>query len=83
MPEQGLTAAVYSGDLARAGRVASRISAGQVGISNNPFCGPLGGVAPHPPTLAHLKVQWCPPPPQVGINNNPFCGAPGWPKWPS
>ena len=38
-PEQGLTAAVYSGDLARAGRVASRISAGQIGINNNPFCG--------------------------------------------
>ena len=35
----GLTAAVYSGDLLRAGRVAARISAGQIGINNNPFCG--------------------------------------------
>jgi len=35
----GLTASVYSADLARAGRIASRISAGQVGINNNPLSG--------------------------------------------
>lgn len=35
----GLTASVYSGDVARAGAVAARISAGQVGINNNPLSG--------------------------------------------
>ena len=35
----GLTASVYSGDLKRAGRVASRIQAGQVGVNNNPLSG--------------------------------------------
>jgi len=35
----GLTASVYSGDVVRAGRVAARISAGQVGINNNPLSG--------------------------------------------
>jgi succinate-semialdehyde dehydrogenase/glutarate-semialdehyde dehydrogenase len=35
----GLTASVYSGDLARAGRIAGRISAGQVGINKNPLSG--------------------------------------------
>jgi acyl-CoA reductase-like NAD-dependent aldehyde dehydrogenase len=35
----GLTASVYSGDLKRAGRVASRIAAGQVGVNNNPLSG--------------------------------------------
>ena len=35
----GLTASVYSGDIARAGKIAARISAGQVGINNNPLSG--------------------------------------------
>ena len=35
----GLTASVYSGDLSRASRIASRLSAGQVGINNNPLSG--------------------------------------------
>ena len=35
----GLTASVYSGDLERAGRIAARLSAGQVGINNNPLSG--------------------------------------------
>ena len=35
----GLTASVYSADLARAGQIAGRLSAGQVGINNNPLSG--------------------------------------------
>ena len=35
----GLTASVYSGDVLRAGNIAARISAGQVGINNNPLSG--------------------------------------------
>lgn len=35
----GLTASVYSGDIVRAGKIAARISAGQVGINNNPLSG--------------------------------------------
>ena len=35
----GLTASVYSGDAARAARVASQIHAGQVGINNNALSG--------------------------------------------
>lgn len=35
----GLTASVYSHDLARAGRIAEKLSAGQVGINNNPLSG--------------------------------------------
>ena len=35
----GLTASVYSGDVARASRIAARLSAGQVGINNNPLSG--------------------------------------------
>jgi len=35
----GLTASVYSGDVGRASRIAARLSAGQVGINNNPLSG--------------------------------------------
>ena len=35
----GLTASVYSGDISRAGNIAAQISAGQVGINNNPLSG--------------------------------------------
>ena len=42
----GLTASVYSGDLARAGRVAAQISAGQVGINTNPLSGARSILSP-------------------------------------
>ena len=35
----GLTASVYSGDVKRAGEIAAKISAGQVGINNNALSG--------------------------------------------
>jgi len=42
----GLTASVYSENLERAGRIASRISAGQVGINNNPLSGTRSMLSP-------------------------------------
>lgn len=42
----GLTASVYGGDIARASRVASQISAGQVGVNTNPFSGSANAMCP-------------------------------------
>jgi len=60
----GLTASVYSQDLARAGLVAARISAGQVGINTNPFA---GGGAIQCPFVGHK---------QSGYNSH--SGVDGW-----
>mmetsp|Transcript_25215 Transcript_25215/g.77726 ORF Transcript_25215/g.77726 Transcript_25215/m.77726 type:complete len:479 (+) Transcript_25215:197-1633(+) len=60
----GLTASVYSTDLARAGLVASRISAGQVGVNCNPFA---GGGAIQCPFVGHK---------QSGYNSH--SGVDGW-----
>ena len=42
----GLTASVYSQDVARAGRIAARLSAGQVGINQNALSGNRHALGP-------------------------------------
>ena len=42
----GLTASVYSRDVARAGRIAARLSAGQVGINQNALSGNRHALCP-------------------------------------